>query len=223
MLLTLNVFILFLTGGKVMEDYLTMSDYGRWDMVGHNTVHLSLRMPANGKPSISRRARTYDSKAVEMEITVVAFTGNQTLKVMPYLFVEELKIMMYEDLRITPLSKYYLIFRGKQLKDGHTLADYGVTEQDTIHLTLPIHKYRRKSMTDEDYRALVYARQLSRRITQGAPVDYLAELSVVARNVNALFALFREHPNLCSPGSLGGRRERIRSTEDMTRAIDGGS
>jgi hypothetical protein len=122
-----------------------------------------------------------------------------------------------------PVNEQYLIFRGKQLKDGHTLAEYGVTEQDTIHQTMQIHSYIRRRMTDEDYKALVYARQLSRRITQGAPVDYQAELTVVARNLNASFALLRAHPSLCSPGHFDGGREHIQSTEDVTRAIVGGS
>jgi hypothetical protein len=219
----LNGFILFVTGGKVMEDYQTMSDYGKWDMVGHNTMHLALQMAAHGKPFFSRPARRCYSKAVEMEIHVVRFwsTQHQALKVMPCLYVEELKIMINADQYFVPLNDQYLIFRGKQLKDGHTLADYGVTEQDTIHLTMQIYKDRRLSMKDENYKALVYARQLSRRMTQGARVDYQAELPVVARDVNASFALFREHPNLCAPGYFGGRFVRIRSTEDVTRAVDG--
>jgi hypothetical protein len=208
-----------------MEDNQTMSDYGRWrwDMVGHNTVHLSLKITANARPSFSRPARSCYSKEVEMEIRVVLFTSVRTLKVMPSLFVEELKIMIKDDWNCgIPANDQYLIFRGKHLKDGHTLAGYGVTEQDTIHCTEPIHSFIQRRMTDEDYRALVYARQLSRRITQGAPVDYQAELTVVARNLNALFALLRAHPSLCSPGHFGGGRERIHSTEDVTRAIVGG-
>jgi hypothetical protein len=107
---------------------------------------------------------------MEMEIHVHWCNSKEPLKVMvtPCLFVEELKIMIYDTNNWSFKPSYnqcYMIFCRKHLKDGHTLAEYGVTECDKIYLGRDLQcQYcsPRRRITEEDYMALVYARQLSR-------------------------------------------------------------
>jgi hypothetical protein len=63
-------------------------------------------------------------------ITVNTLTGKSIA-----ITVESIKFYIFEVEGIPP-DQMRLIFEGKQMEDGPTLADYGVTQDSTVHLVL---------------------------------------------------------------------------------------
>ncbi|KAF0906552.1 hypothetical protein E2562_011532 [Oryza meyeriana var. granulata] len=71
-----------------------------------------------------------------MQIFVRGFRGNtMTLRVEPTDTVESVKAIL-EDREDAPVDQQRLIFAGRQLEDGRTLAYYGIREESTLHLLL---------------------------------------------------------------------------------------
>lgn len=108
--------------GKQLEDGRTLQDY---NIQKESTLHLVLRLRGGGLDGEGSKQifiKTLQGKTITLDVNDGDSIGSIKDKI--------------KDIEGIPCDQQRLVFNGKQLEDGNTIADYGIQADSSIHLVL---------------------------------------------------------------------------------------